>query len=319
MAAYLLNEKRQAIIDIEKRQNVAIIVVPSVHLLTPQYEVERIRLSDMTDKDEKLASYKLAVKPEIASISPANLKHPEPSQRTTPIGEDLPPPPVATTPVTHAQQMEKDRNESNPGIIKKLMTFLFEKKEEKPTPTAPATSSYSTRPPERNRQPRRKGTGRHHQRHRRGERERHQGRGYNQNNYRSGEHRSREERAPREDKQIEKSAEHTQDKPSFSSQQEKPQPVQMVNSNIIDLPDLEATATPPALLTNEAVPSSSPETAAPGTVSSSGDAYGPSKKHKRFHPHRRQRQYGRRNKEQGEQTHRTLEGEDIYSTKKDEE
>ena len=44
IAAYLLNEKRQAIIDIEKRQNVSVIVVPSPHLLTPQYEVERIRL-----------------------------------------------------------------------------------------------------------------------------------------------------------------------------------------------------------------------------------------------------------------------------------
>src|SRR5262249_47837179 len=62
IAAYLLNEKRQAVIDIEKRQNVSVIVVPSQHLLTPQYEVERIRLSDMNEKDEKLASYKLAIK-----------------------------------------------------------------------------------------------------------------------------------------------------------------------------------------------------------------------------------------------------------------
>ncbi len=64
IAAYLLNEKRQAIIDIEKRQNVSVIVVPSSHLLTPQYEVERIRISDLNEKDEKLASYKLAIKPE---------------------------------------------------------------------------------------------------------------------------------------------------------------------------------------------------------------------------------------------------------------
>ena len=43
IAAYLLNEKRQAIIDIEKRQSVSVIIVPNAQMLTPQYEVERIR------------------------------------------------------------------------------------------------------------------------------------------------------------------------------------------------------------------------------------------------------------------------------------
>src|SRR3990167_8652666 len=69
IAAYLLNEKRQAIIDIEKRQKVAVIIIPSAQLLTPQYEVERIRLSDFSEKDEKMASYKMTIKSE--TLAPA--------------------------------------------------------------------------------------------------------------------------------------------------------------------------------------------------------------------------------------------------------
>ena len=60
IAAYLLNEKRQAIINIEKRQHINIVIIPSTHLLTPHYEVERIRLSDLSEKEEQLSSYQIA-------------------------------------------------------------------------------------------------------------------------------------------------------------------------------------------------------------------------------------------------------------------
>ncbi len=56
IAAFLLNEKRQAIIDIEQRQQVSVVIVPSTHLMTPQYEVERIRLSEFRERDEKYSA-----------------------------------------------------------------------------------------------------------------------------------------------------------------------------------------------------------------------------------------------------------------------
>ncbi|RDI48767.1 Rne/Rng family ribonuclease [Aquicella lusitana] len=128
IAAYLLNEKRQAIIDIEKRQGVSIIVVPSNHLLTPQYEVERIRLSDITEKDEKLASYKLAIKPEISSqiTAPVQKTHQEPAIKSMPMEEM--PAPSGHFPPSAAASKEK----GEPGLLKKLFTYLFEKKEEEP-------------------------------------------------------------------------------------------------------------------------------------------------------------------------------------------
>jgi ribonuclease E len=127
ICAYVLNEKRQAIIDIEKRQNVTIIVVPSMHLLTPQYEIERVRLSDVTEKDEKLASYKLVIKPEVSNqptgTQPAQ-KVAQEAAVTSFLQAEIPTPPAPT-----GQRKEK----SEPGLLKKLFSFLFDKAEPQST------------------------------------------------------------------------------------------------------------------------------------------------------------------------------------------
>lgn len=124
IAAYVLNEKRQAIIDMEKRQKVAVIIVPNPHLLTPQYEVERIRITDLTEKDEKLASYKLAIKPELAGQSSTlPSRHQEPAIKR--VSHEVSPPPITTGGQTHLPVSNKEE----PGLLKKVFTFLFEKKE----------------------------------------------------------------------------------------------------------------------------------------------------------------------------------------------
>lgn len=182
IAAYLLNEKRQAIIDIEKRQNVLIIVVPSEHFLTPQYEVERIRLSDLTEKDEKLASYKLAIKPEVSNTTTTQSitkTYQEPAIKNLREDSNQAPP----TPISHAQQVEQSKGQ--PGLLKKFFNFLFEKKEQQPSFSQ--TTPMRTRRHDRMRPPsKRKGGSRHHHRNRRD-----RGRG---SNYRPYENRGRDDR-----------------------------------------------------------------------------------------------------------------------------
>jgi ribonuclease E len=56
VATYLLNEKRQAILDIEERQKITILLIPNVNLKTPNYLLKRIRMDENTNK----ISYKLA-------------------------------------------------------------------------------------------------------------------------------------------------------------------------------------------------------------------------------------------------------------------
>lgn len=57
VSAFLLNEKRSAIYELEKRQNnVRILVIPRPELETPHYSIRRIRLQD---GEEAVASYKV--------------------------------------------------------------------------------------------------------------------------------------------------------------------------------------------------------------------------------------------------------------------
>jgi ribonuclease E len=128
IATYLLNEKRQSIIDIEKRQQVRVIIVPNQHFLTPHYEVQRVRLSDVSEKDERLASYKLAVEPEIETETIAPITHrpaQEPAIKSILTEQfNSPPPPAAA-----------EKTKSGEGILKKIMGYLFEgKAKEETTP-----------------------------------------------------------------------------------------------------------------------------------------------------------------------------------------
>lgn len=61
VGTFLLNEKRPAIRQIEKRTNVSVIIVPNIHLETPHYEVTRHR------NNEEVAgvSYDLVAAPEV--------------------------------------------------------------------------------------------------------------------------------------------------------------------------------------------------------------------------------------------------------------
>ena len=54
VAAFVLNEKRQMIADIEARNDVRVVVVPSAEMQTPHYRVERLRSNDV---EESEASY----------------------------------------------------------------------------------------------------------------------------------------------------------------------------------------------------------------------------------------------------------------------
>jgi ribonuclease E len=135
IATFLLNEKRQAIFDIEQRQKVSVIIIPNPHFVTPQYEVERIRSSDVTEKDEKMASYKLAAIPEAESITTTNQipqrTHQEPAIKTILADQSTPPPPPASIENMAASQQ--------PGLLKRFINYLFEK----PTTEKMTTASKS--------------------------------------------------------------------------------------------------------------------------------------------------------------------------------
>jgi len=56
VAAYLLNEKRREVADIEQRTKTHVVIVPAVELETPQYDIQRIR-DDTVDTEGSVPSY----------------------------------------------------------------------------------------------------------------------------------------------------------------------------------------------------------------------------------------------------------------------
>ena len=95
-ATYLLNEKRSVIEQIEKRQNVSIIIIPTKHLETPAFEIQRIRSSATEDEQEKRPSYELIRQAD--SALPDFAKEPPAPIEQAAIREFLPTTPAPSTP-----------------------------------------------------------------------------------------------------------------------------------------------------------------------------------------------------------------------------
>ncbi|WP_165475012.1 Rne/Rng family ribonuclease [Legionella yabuuchiae] len=66
MATYLINEKRDFILNIEKRHGVNVVLISNLHLQSPQYSINRLK-EDNVGKHRK-PSYSLIQKPEVEII-----------------------------------------------------------------------------------------------------------------------------------------------------------------------------------------------------------------------------------------------------------
>ena len=124
VATFLLNEKRQAVHDIEQRQSVEVVLIPNRHLETPHYEIERVRVSDMPETQADRASYQLQVEPEKAASDAAR---PTPPKIEEPAVKRVTP---STPAPQQAEPPSVTKEES--GLLKRLFgIFLGGAEEEK--------------------------------------------------------------------------------------------------------------------------------------------------------------------------------------------
>ncbi|WP_198517423.1 ribonuclease E [Halomonas sp. 141] len=77
VATYLLNEKRSVLADIESRQGVRVVILPSPEMDTPHYDVQRLR-DDHLDEDDShtLSSFELSTDTEIGKEPPPSFAAP---------------------------------------------------------------------------------------------------------------------------------------------------------------------------------------------------------------------------------------------------
>ncbi len=131
-ATFLLNEKRVPISEVQHRHDVEVLVIPDTNLVTPQYSVERIRLSDTKQQDKQQLSYQLKAEENEADVITAGQ-----TARKTPIEQPAVKQfvPQAPNPSTTADSSAA----KSKGLISRLFGSLFgvpekedtEQKEEK--------------------------------------------------------------------------------------------------------------------------------------------------------------------------------------------
>jgi len=132
VATYLLNEKRSVVSEIERRQQVKILLIANSTLETPNYDIQRLRKDEIRESSQ--SSYQLATDFEQSNdtsllTSEKRLTIEQPAVKSI----------APTTPLPRAET----QTESSSGIIKQLWSSLFgsaTKDEKKETSTTGRTS-----------------------------------------------------------------------------------------------------------------------------------------------------------------------------------
>lgn len=133
VAAYLLNEKRDSIVNIQKRRNIEITVIPNPHLDTPHFEIVRVRTDDMETVG---ASYTQISEPEETDVDliAERLVNPAPVRQEAVVGNVVPSQPAPqmdrterrSAPIpTPELEPEVLDVQKNPGLIRRILNGLF--------------------------------------------------------------------------------------------------------------------------------------------------------------------------------------------------
>jgi ribonuclease E len=156
VATYLMNEKRDWLIQIEQRDKVSLVIVPNPNLQTPAYTLRRLRDDEKELPENTTVSYQLGDQP---SIDDSNIgsRDKKPQSEAPLVPSILPasaapiiPMPVPEAPVAPlAVAPIAPTAIAQEGALVRLWKWLFGTKSSAPS-TIPSTTSSSTAAPARN-------------------------------------------------------------------------------------------------------------------------------------------------------------------------
>ena len=141
VATYLINEKRNHIVNIEARHNIKIVMLPNSHLQTPHYHVERVKIDEAETRLSTPISYHLTNKPASQAAGNTIAANRLGTSRTT---KSEPAVRINTPSIPAPLHMAHTDSKEHPGIIKRLWGTLFGGEDE--IQKAPA-AKRSTQPP----------------------------------------------------------------------------------------------------------------------------------------------------------------------------
>jgi len=142
VGTYLLNEKRELLMGLEARHKIAVMLIPSPALETPNYDVQRIR-KDESVPAQATPSYHMAkapAEPEIsAATSTGTVSAEVPAVKSVKPTAPAPAPSPAPAPAPAPARNKTAATASKPGLLKRLFASLFGSAEKAPEPVSRKT------------------------------------------------------------------------------------------------------------------------------------------------------------------------------------
>ena len=189
VATFLLNEKRNDIHLVEARLKVAIMLIPNIHIETPNYTVARVRHDEANEMGEAPLSYEMVEMPEeqeVVRVPGTEPRVPRPQAAVQGITPERHVPVPAPEPAPASRVSAVPLDEDRPSIIRKIFGW-FKRGDEvpgaltappaEPTVVAAAPASAAPRAAQSIRSDRSERPRRGEQGAERGERSRHENRG----------------------------------------------------------------------------------------------------------------------------------------------
>ena len=121
VGTYLLNEKREVLVNLENRRKLDVILIPTPKLETPHYEIKRVR-SDELEGEEAAVSHQLLAEPEVEAEMEEHLGAARPVEVEKPAVQL-----VAHTAPAPVVQREPAVPVSSPGLLRRMWGSLFGK------------------------------------------------------------------------------------------------------------------------------------------------------------------------------------------------
>ena len=140
VATYLLNEKRAEFHAIESRLKVNVVLIPNIHLETPNYTVTRLKHEELNHADVPPPSYLMMTAPEKPELLPSEQTEAPTPKPTAVVKSTLPSQPAPIIEPKVKPVAEAPVAAEQPNIISKSFGFF------KRTPAPAATAAPSTHP-----------------------------------------------------------------------------------------------------------------------------------------------------------------------------
>ncbi|WP_273432250.1 Rne/Rng family ribonuclease [Chitinibacter tainanensis] len=161
VATFLLNEKRAELFAVEARLKVAIMLIPNMHLETPNYKIQRLRTEDVPQFEDALPSYRMVEQPAEEGYKPGQAKEEQAKRQEAAVKGITPtqPAPAHTDRPSSSRTSEKKTTEAQPSLFKRILNWFTGS----PAETKPVEEAKPARQP-RGRNERRNGRDRNEQR-----------------------------------------------------------------------------------------------------------------------------------------------------------